>query len=560
MTMASLPPVLPAPTPIPRGASPTDRTDLGNSHRFVVEHGEALRYVGSWGKWLDWDGKRWSIDAVGRAEHRAKETVRGMYSGVSKEILNAKASLDRAEATGDPDLVTLQKDRMKATGAMFNWALKSHDAARIRAIVTLAKSAPELAVTHAQLDADPWALNVTNGRIDLRTGKLHAHRPGDLITKLASVAYDPAAECPTWERFLSQAMGGNVDLLSFIRRMTGYALTGVIREHVLGFLFGSGANGKSTYINTMHSMLGDYATRAPRGLLFTAFGSKHETELTTLFGARMVSCSEVDEAATFDEALVKDLTGGDPITARRMREDHWTFTPSHKLFLAGNHKPRVKGNDEGIWRRIRLIPWTVTIPLEQRDTELPEKLRVELPGILAWAVRGCLEWQQHGLGEPIEVTQATAAYRDESDPMREFFDLHCVLESEARTPRRHIRERYVEYCKDVGAEPLHAKRFSEGLRRRGVLDGVVKYMGKVMDGWKGVRLATDRERDERADSEENDAAKAPRAHKNDAANGAPEDGREPVTAVRSRDSESIPSSESENCFSDFLGRADGFAK
>lgn len=485
-----------------RAASPTDRTDLGNSQRFVREHANALRYVGSWGKWLDWDGKRWSIDSVGRAEHRAKETVQGMYSGIAREIHSARAALERAEASADESLVTLHKDRMKATGDMFAWALKSHDASKIRAAVQLAKSAPELAVTHEQLDADPWALNVSNGRIDLRTGRLHPHSPSDLITKLAAVAYDPTAVCPTWERFLSQAMGGNDALLSFVRRMTGYALTGVIREHVLGFLFGSGANGKSTYINTMHSMLGDYATRAPRGLLFTQFGSKHETELTTLFGARMVSCSEVDEAATFDEALVKDLTGGDPITARRMREDHWTFTPSHKLFLAGNHKPRVKGADEGIWRRIRLIPWTVTIAPEHRDTSLPDKLRAEMPGILAWAVRGCLEWQERGLGEPVEVTQATAAYRDESDPMREFFDLHCVFESDAKTPRRHIRERYVEYCKDVGSEPLGAKRFAEGLRRHGVLDGVVKYGGKVMDGWRGVRLATDSERDQRAASEE----------------------------------------------------------
>ena len=496
MTLAFLP---------PRGSSPTDRTDLGNSQRFVREHCDALRYVGSWGKCLDWDGKRWSIDSVGRAEHRAKETVRGMFEGISKEIHNARESLERAEASGDPERVALHHARMKATGDTFAWALKSHDASKIRATVQLAKSAPELAVTHERLDADPWALNCTNGRIDLRTGKLHTHSPADLITKLASVAYDPAAECPTWERFLSQAMGANADLLSFIRRMTGYALTGVIREHVLGFLFGSGANGKSTYINTMHAMLGDYATRAPRGLLFTQFGSKHETELTTLFGARMVSCSEVDEAATFDEALVKDLTGGDPITARRMREDHWTFTPSHKLFLAGNHKPRVKGADEGIWRRIRLIPWTVTIALEERDTGLPEKLRAELPGILAWAVRVCLEWQKHGLGEPVEVTQATAAYRHESDPMREFFDLHCVFETEARAPRKHIREAYETYCKENGAEPLGAKRFAEGLRRHSVLDGVVKYMGKVMDGWKGVRLATDSERDRRVEKEENDA-------------------------------------------------------
>lgn len=470
-----------------------DHTDLGNSERFVREHAARLRFVGSWKAWLTWNGACWNLDEVGGADALAKTTARAMLADAGAAHIAALAALENAD--GDFDLEDAAKDRRKRAQTDLDWALKTHDSSRLDAMVKLSRSAAELAVTHKDLDADPWALNVTNGTIDLRSGKLRPHAPSDLLTKLAPVKYDPAATCPRWDAFVSQTMGGDTDLVDFLRRMVGYALTGVIREHVLGFLFGGGANGKSTFLSTMHAMLGDYAVRAPRGLLFRSRGERHETELTTLFGARFVSCSEVDEGAVFDEALVKDLSGGDPITARRMRENHWTFTPSHKLFLAGNHKPRVRGADEGIWRRIRLVPWTVTIPAAERDPELPEKLRAELPGILAWAVRGCAEWQRAGLGEPIAVTEATSSYREESDPLREFFELHCIFGPPETVARKQIRFAYEEYCKDNGAEPLGAKRFAEGLRHRGVTDTSVRHGGKVLDAWRGVRLATDSERD-----------------------------------------------------------------
>lgn len=476
-----------------RRAKTAEHTDLGNSERFVREHAARVRFVGSWGKWLTWTGARWSLDLVGGAEQLGKETARKLLSEAGNEHAAAIAAAERAD--DDAEMLEIAKERRRRAQGALDWALQSHDAPRLRAMVQLARSAPELAVTHDDLDADPWALNVANGTLDLRTAQLRPHDARDLITKLAPIDYHADATCPTWDAFLARTMGGDAELVHFLRRMVGYALTGVIREHVLGFLFGGGANGKSTFINTMNAMLGDYASRAPRGLLFRSRGDRHETELTTLFGARFVSCPEVDEGAMFDEALVKDLTGGDPITARRMREDHWTFAPTHKLFLAGNHKPRVRGADEGIWRRIRLVPWTVTIPAEERDPELPEKLRAELPGILAWAVRGCLEWQRDGLGAPAAVLDATTSYREESDPLREFFELHCIFEAEGRVPRKQVRGAYEEYCKENGAEPVGARRFAEGLRIRKVTECNVKHLGKVMDGWRGVRLATDAERE-----------------------------------------------------------------
>lgn len=465
-----------------------EMTDLGNSERFVQEHASVVRYVGSWEKWLTWTGTHWSLDLVGGAESFAKETVRGMLAEAGKEHAAAVDAATRAD--GDDELLQVAKERQRRSASTIDWALESHNASRIRSMVSLARSARELAVTHTDLNTDPWALNCANGTVDLRTGKLRPHNPRDLITKLAPVDFDPKGTCPTWDAFLLRAMGGSNELVSFLQRMIGYSLTGVIREHVLGFLFGGGANGKSTFINTMHALMGDFAQRAPRGLLMRSRGERHETELTTLFGARFVSCAEIDETASFDEAQTKDLTGGDPISARRMRENHWTFLPTHKLFLAGNHKPRVRGSDEGIWRRIRLVPWTVTIPAAERDGELPEKLRAELPGILAWAVRGVLEWQRTGLGEPSAVLDATASYREESDPLREFFTLHCTFGPEETITRKQLRFAYEEYCKDNGAEPIGARRFAEGLRSRGVTERKVRDMGSPRDGWRGLRLAS----------------------------------------------------------------------
>jgi len=466
-------------------------TDVGNADRYVREHGEALRFVGSWMKWLTWDGKRWVVDETLSAVHLAKETARRMLEEAAGDVELVMAAVGRA--AGDEELAKLQAERARGPKKVLEWALRSHESARIEAMVKLARSTPLLAVTHEQLDADPWLFNVSNGTIDLRTGKLRPHRREDLITKLAPVAFDEAARCPTWESFLSHAQHDDPEMLAFIRRHAGYCLTGAIRDHGLLFLFGPAGTGKSTYFRVLHDLLGDYARRAPRSLLFASRGERHPTELATLFGVRFASCSEIDEGATFDEALVKDLTGGEAIAARRMREDFWTFAPTHKLAIGGNHKPRVRNFDDAIRRRLRLVPFTAK-PAHV-DTELFEKLHAELPGILAWAVRGAVEWQRHGLGEPIVVQEATDEYQSEADPLREFFDLHLVFEAEARTPRVQIRQAYEEYCKENGAAPIGANRFADALRRRGTESVNVRVGAATKNGWRGVRLATDVERE-----------------------------------------------------------------
>lgn len=473
----------------------TTYTDVGNAAAFVEIARERLRFVGGWSKWLAWDGARWALDQTGAATELAKLTAREMFAAAAEELREATRNFERAMEVGDKELAALHRERMAEPKARYTWALRSHDAPRISAMVKLAQSSPELAVTYDQLDANPWLLNVRNGTVDLRTGNIREHRRGDLITKVSPVAYDAHAMCPSWEAFLAHAQNGNTEMLEFIQRAMGYALTGAIRDHVLLFLYGPAGTGKSTFFRIAHAMLGEYAVRAPRSLLFQSRGERHPTELATLHGARFVSCNEIDEGATFDEALVKDLTGGEAVSARRMREDFWTFTPTHKLAIGGNYKPRVRNFDDAIRRRVRLIPWMVKPATV--DTQLFDKLVAELPGILAWAVRGCLAWQRDGLGEPLAVKEATDEYQGESDPLGEFFDLHCVFGSEERVPRAMLRSAYEEYCKENGAPPLPHRPFAAGLKRRGVTDGSTRHMGKPVNGWKGVRLATDAERERR---------------------------------------------------------------
>jgi putative DNA primase/helicase len=450
---------------------PERLTDVGNARRLVDLHGEDFRFVSTWGKWLTWDGKRWTLDeGEVRMQAFAKKTARSLY--------------DEAYRESDPERRT----------ALARHAARSETRARIDAMIALAKSEPGIAIEHKSLDVDPWKLNVENGTIDLTIGDLRPHDRRDLITKLAPVVYDPErVECPTFDAFLARCMGGNRGVIDYLFRIVGYALTGSTREHALFFFYGDGRNGKSTFLNVLHEILGDYATRAPRGLLFVSKGGeRHPTELAGLHGARLVSCSEIKEGDAFDEALVKDLTGGDRISARRMREDFWSFDPTHKLFVAGNHKPRIDGRDEGVWSRIRLVPWTVTIPKAERDKDLAAKLAREKHSILARLVEGCVVYRREGLGDPSAVIDATDAYRAESDPFAEFFASRCSFSPDAKCVRRHLRRAYEQWCEDTDSQPLGAKRFAAALRARGVEPGgTMRTHQGPREAWRGLTLRSE---------------------------------------------------------------------
>ncbi len=473
-------------------------TDVENAERIVSQHAGDLRYVSTWGKWIFWDGKRWLIDSSEHALRFAVATARMMMKEAKDAMTRAVEAQVAAAEEGDPDKIDAAKRKQKWATRMIDWATKSHSRPRLEAMLAVACADPRVSVKHDQLDTHKWLLNVGNGTIDLRTGLIRSHLREDLITKITPVEYDDTASAPTWTKFLRDVMGDDAELVSYLSRAIGYTCTGEIRDHVLVFFHGeTGSNGKSTFIQTIHKVFGEYAMPAARKLLFRGKSDRHPTEIATLHGKRFVTCSEIEEGQAFDEGLVKDLTGGDWINARRMREDEWRFEPTHKLFIAGNHKPVVRGTDGGIWRRIHLVPWLVCFE-QTKDLTLPAKLEEELPGILAWAVHGCIDWQRVGLAPPGGVRDATQNYREESNPLGEFISLRCKIEPEGRVSRRALREAYERYCRENGDKnPIGPRPFCAKLRALGVVNITVREItpggSVVADGWGGIRLLLDSE-------------------------------------------------------------------
>jgi P4 family phage/plasmid primase-like protien len=464
---------LPSQSPGVRGAVQVldpwafNTTDLGNAERLVARHGADLRYCHPWQKWLVWDGCRWRVDGTAEVHRRARETARSIY----------------AEAAAIPGTDQAAELRRKELGA---WARRVEARDRLSALVDLARSDGGIAILPDQLDVDPWLLNCRNGTLDLRTGELLPHQRERLLTKLAPVAYDPGATCPTWLAFLDVILRDDVEVIGFLQRFVGYALTGVIREHVLVTCYGTGSNGKGTFLGTLLQLVGDYAWQGPPDLLLSKNAEGHPTDLTGLFGVRFAACSETDSGRHFSEARLKNLTGGDRITARRMREDFWSFDPTHKLALATNHRPVIKSTDHGIWRRQRLVPFTVTIPDHLQDKQLPEKLRAELPGILRWALEGCLAWQRDGLGDASAIRQATEAWRDESDVIGGFLEACCERGPRAIVPAKELYARYLAYCEVTREEPLKQNPFGHRLTEKGFM---AIRGGKGARLWRGLKLA-----------------------------------------------------------------------
>jgi len=467
-------------------------TDSANADAIVSEHGAGYRYVLEWDAWIAWNGKRWDTQgAKGRVENAAALTARLEYMRVKGLIADLEDQIKPLllDAMRDADKVKALDDEVKRQIRILKWHEQSQNWAKIDAAVRILRT--RLVVNMAQLDANPWLFNVANGTVDLRSASLTDHEKANLITQISEIEWDDDAPCPVWDGFVSTVMGGKLDLVLYLQRLVGYSLTGTTREHVLAFFYGTGLNGKSTFMQTLRHVFGEYACAAPRDLLFEdKHGRRHPEELARLYGKRLAICAEIGEYNSFDEAKVKDLTGGDAVSVRRMRENSWDLVPSHTLFISGNHKPQVKGDDLGIWRRIRLVPWTVTIT--EVDKELPEKLKRELPGILRWAVIGCVHWQEQGLGEPDAVAIATSDYRAESDVLGEFLFEHVIFEAEARVARRALRTRYEEWCEESGHLPLGARKVAQRLRERGVLNGKIREGSLTpRDGWKGCRLRTD---------------------------------------------------------------------
>ena len=336
-----------------------------------------MRHCYEFGNWPTWCGTHWRTD-LAAAEQRAKDAVLKLY--------------DEVRTLSNPD------DRK----ALLDHAQDSESVTRIAAMLSLARSEPGIPVRPDDLDRDIWLFNCLNGTLDLRSGELRPHRREDLITRIAPVAYDPTAECSKWNTFLKRIMDGNDDLVAFLRRAVGYSLTGSTSERCIFILYGGGKNGKTVFIEAVRMLFGEwYAARTPTQTLMAKRGDAIPNDVARLKGARFVSACETGEGKVLDEAAVKDMTGGDRIAARFMRAEWFEFTPHFKIFLSTNHKPRIIGRDDAIWDRIRLVPFEVRISDNERRPmdELLAEFRAELPGILAWAVKGCMEWQRERIGD-----------------------------------------------------------------------------------------------------------------------------------------------------------------
>ncbi len=443
---------------------PIRLTDVGNGRRLVMQHGRNLRYCAHWKSWLVWDGKRWARDETGQVEQYAKETVRAMFD----------------EARAYPD------EFEEYRRSLYKHALKSEGKYRIAAMVSMAESERPIVARPDDFDRDPWLLNCANGTLDLRTGKLLPHSRERMITRLTPVAYDPHATAPTWERFLSDILDGNADLAHFMQRAVGYSLTGDTSEQCLFILWGSGANGKSTLIEAIRAAVGEYCHHTPVETLMVRRSQSIPNDIARLKGARLVTATEAEENQRLAESLVKQMTGGDRLTARFLHGEFFEFRPTFKVWLATNHKPVIRGTDRAIWRRIRLVPFTVTIPEEKQDNELGDKLAEELPGILAWAVQGCLAWQREGLGVPDTVADATQSYRDEMDRLGGFLADCCVLTPKAQGGASELYQAYTDWCDANGERAVSGTRFGRQLAARG-FDKERKHSGWA---YYGLGLAT----------------------------------------------------------------------
>lgn len=423
---------------------PLALTDMGNAERFARDHSGQVRHVGTWKRWLVFTGPRWELDETGAIVRRAKRTVRGIA----------------AEAALAED-----SERFKAIAG---WARKSEDAKRVQSMIGLAASDERIAITHRELNADPWLLNVQNGTLDLKAGELLPHDPGRLITHMAPVDFDPDATCPLWESTLRLVFAEDAPLMAFWQRLCGYWMTGAVREQVLPIAYGGGSNGKSTVLGTMLHILGtDYAYEADPSLIMQRSRYEHPTEKASLFGKRMVSFTETDSGGRLNEETVKRLTGKEQITARRMREDPWSFWPTHKLVLATNHRPEIRGTDYAIWRRVLLVPFEVTIPKDKEITDFAERLKAEAPGILAWAVRGCLAWQERGLDPPERVQVATEQYRKSQDDLGSFIEERCTIHREFKIRSGELYQAYCGWAKNYGYDVIGSRTFYDAITARG---------------------------------------------------------------------------------------------
>lgn len=417
-------------------------TDMGNADRFEHLYGDDFLYVHKWRTFVVWSGQRWERDERGLMGRLAEKTVRAIY-----------------REAGDTD-------DMAERSLLAKHAKSSEAQHKIKGFLEILKN--RKTAKPDDFDTHPMLFNCANGTLDLSTGALRDHDRRDLITCLADVEYHADAEAPIFDRFMGEILPSE-PVRGFVQRLMGYALNGKTNEKALPICHGPGDGGKSTLLNTVNAMCGDYGLQASNDLLTGR--SSHPTEVADLYGRRFVTNIETEEGRRLKESLVKTLTGGDKISARRMHENPWNFWPSHTLFMATNHRPEIKGTDSAIWNRVKIVPFTYPVPKHKQDRELSDKLRTELPGILAWAVRGHMEWLQHGLQEPDEVKAATQSYRLDMDVLARFLDEECETGAGCKVSPSLLYGRYLQWCEESGEQASTKRAFGGSLQDRGFEQG-----------------------------------------------------------------------------------------
>jgi putative DNA primase/helicase len=446
--------------------------DSDNSTRLILRHGDRIRYVLRWGKWITWERHAWTL---GGGEVKVREMAKDVSSGLYAQAASV-ASADEAKAVA-------------------SWATRSASKAAIEGMVQLARGIDGVPLDHNDLDADPWLLGVRNGVINLRDG---THRPGDpadLMHMQASTDYDADADCPTWNRCMADWFPDE-DIRRYVQRLAGSALVGRQKDHRFIIHYGDGGNGKGTFIRGVMHVLGDYFVTPDKSLIVQDRygGSRHTTERVALFRKRLAVAVESDRREHLNEAQVKNLTGSDRINGRRLYEDPWEFDPSHSLWLQTNYLPEIQGRDGGIWSRIRVVPWNATFRgTTIEDTELDDKLQDEAPGILNWLIAGCLQWQTDGLNEPAGVLNATAHYRASEDLLGRFAE-ETGLEfmPRARVTIKKLRGRLDDWCRDEGIHTTPNRNdVADWLKAQGALHvGRKQIDGEAGTWWTGVGFSS----------------------------------------------------------------------
>lgn len=458
-------------------------TDLGNAERFAKRYGAQFRYVSGLG-WLAWDGRRWVRDGSDEL----------MLAAVFKTVRNIQDEAKALRSTGEDEVTEERKGKpFRISDAVAKWGRASEAATKIKAIQVLA--APKMAIPSALLDADPWKINVLNGTLHIRRRPgeedpiiLRPHEPSDLITKLAPVEFQPEAVCPHYDRFLREVQP-EAEMRRFLHQWGGYSLTGDTTEQRLCFLYGRGRNGKSTLVDIWGTVAGDYGKTVPIETFLDHGRGRNAgqatPDLALLPGVRLLRTSEPEKGAKLAEALIKLVTGGEPIQARNLNEKYSRFRPEFKLTMSGNYRPQIAGTDEGIWRRLVLVPWNVTVA--EPDKGLPGKLVEETAGVLNRLLDGLRHYLDRGMIWPDTVTEATQAYRDDSDPLGRFLAAAVASDPACRVQSSVLHDLFCAWAKWAGEREWTQKGFSKAMQER----GYTRFSSQNIH-WLGIRLTKSR--------------------------------------------------------------------